>query len=195
MCPGMVLALGRGPCSQVAQFWHRGIWQPRTVFGCHHHFLQKTFQLSFLKKRNTCYRLSSLLQPSLENMLLSCPSKVSFAHLFSQKAFEGEHGQQERWQEHWEDDKLLPTLFLGASNGFRLKCQSTSHCKSIFFLVNRYLGRNSQAVTNAVLAISQAVAASGTRAWSKCSEAEGGFSVSELTTLPQNYHPAPGTTV
>lgn len=181
MCPDTVLALARGTCSEVVEFWHRGVWQPRTIFGCPHsllHFLQKTFKLSFLKKRNTCHWLSSLLQPSLENMLLCCPPKVLFAHLFSQKAFEWEHGPQERWQERWEDDKLLPILFLGDSNGFRLKWQSRSHCKSIFSLVNKYFCRNSQAVTNAVLAISQAVAAFGTRAWSKCSEAEGWFSVS-----------------
>lgn len=189
MCPDMVLALGRGTRSEVVQFWHRGMWQPRTIFGCPRsllHFLQKIFKLSFLKKRNTCYWLSSLLRPSLENMILSCPPKVLFASLFSQKAFGGEHGQPERWQARWEDDKLLPVLFLGDSNGFRLKCQSMSHCKSIFSLANKYLGRNSQAVTNAVLAIPQAKAAFGSQAWSKCSGTDGRLSASELTALSQN---------
>jgi len=72
---------------------------------------------------------------------------------------------------------------------------SASHCKSIFCLVKKYLGRNSQAVTNAVLAISQTTAAFGTQAWSKCCEAEDGFSVSVLTALSQNWCPASGIAV
>lgn len=188
-CADVVLALGRGMCSEVAQLWNRGIWQPRTIFGCPHghlHFLQKTVRLRFLQERNTCYQLSSLLQPSLKNILLSCPPKVLLAHLLSHKAFEEELGQQERWQEHWEDDKLIPILFLGDRNGFWLKCQSTSHCKCIFSLISKYLGRISQAVKDSARAISQAMAAFGPWGWSKCSEAEGEFLVIKLTALHKN---------